>query len=390
MRFTQVLVGAAPGDAITRSALEIDRIVAPAADTSLRARYIDPALAGIATPLDEPDSCGPPSAEDILLLHVSIGEPDVSRWLDERPERLVLLYHNISPAQSFEADDPAFADLLLLGRAELPALAERAVMSLADSEFNAAELRTAGAGDVRVCPLVFDPLALAGTEPDPSTVAHLDGLAPGPVVLFVGQLLPHKRVDWLLEAYFILVTYLIPEARLIIVGPSPLPRYRRRLQAFVDELNLSRSWLAGRVSDPALAAFYGHADVVVTASEHEGFCAPLLEAMAFDVPVVARRFGAVPETLGDAGLLLEPGDSPAVFAEVLAELIADPDRFPGPTGNDPVRAAALRRALIERGRLRIGAIGPAVARATIRRHLADVLPDLGSEEPPDAVSGAQR
>lgn len=368
MQLTQVLVGAAPGDAITRSALEIDRMVAPVASTSLRARYIDPAMAGSISPLDAPHGGPRPSSEDILLLHASIGEPDVSRWLADRPERLVVMYHNISPPQPFEAHDPGFADLLRLGRAELPALAERAVLTMAPSAFSAAELTEMGFADVRVCPLVFDPLALASIEEDPSTVHHLHTVVSGPVVLFVGQLLPHKRVDWLLAAYFILVTYLVPEAHLIVVGAGPLPRYRQALQRYANELNLDRSWLTGRITDAELAAFYRRADVVATASEHEGFCAPLLEAMAFGTPIVARACAAIPEILGDAGVTVAPGDSPAVFAEALAELLADPQAPAGHQG--------LGQALARRGRARLGAIGPDVARATLRHHLGEIVAGL--------------
>ncbi|MDQ6840131.1 MAG: glycosyltransferase [Actinomycetota bacterium] len=363
MRFTQVLVGAAPGDAVTRCALEIDRMVAPVADTAIRARYIDPAVSAVIVPLDAPEHGPPASDDDVVVLHVSIGEPDVSRWLGDRPERLAVVYHNISPAASFEDHDPAFADLLRLGRAELPTLAGRSELTLADSEFNATELRHVGFADVRVCPLVFDPGALDSAGPSTTTVRHLREVTTGPVILFVGQLLPHKRVDWLLQAYFILVTYLLPEAHLIMVGPAPLPGYHRVLQDFANELNLDRAWIAGRVSDADLAAFYRRADVVATASEHEGFCAPLLEAMAFGAPLVARRFAAIPETLGDAGVLVEADDPPAVFAEALFELTSEP-------------GCRLGRTLADRGRQRLQTIGPGPARAILRRNLAELVPGL--------------
>ncbi|MGI8753236.1 MAG: glycosyltransferase [Acidimicrobiales bacterium] len=381
MRFTQVLAGASPGDAITSAALEIDRIVTPVADTSIRARFVEPTLTGIVTPLAAPDDARPPTGDDVILLHVSIGEPDVTSWLEGRPERLVVLYHNIAPPESFETFAPGFADLLRLGRSELPALRDRAVLALAVSEYNADELRSVGFGDVRVCPLVVDPFALVETEPDPFTLQHLREVTTGPVVLFVGQVLPHKRIDWLMEAYFILVTYLIPESHLIVVGSSTLPNYQRILQSFADELNLSRSWLTGRVSAGALAAFYRRADIVVTASEHEGFCVPLLEAMAFDTPVIARRFAAIPETVGDAAVLLDPDDSAGVLAEVLSELVADPNRATGPEPSDPRRTASLRQTLVERGRRRLEVLSADKARTTLRHHLAEVVPGLGDEPP---------
>lgn len=381
MRFTQVLVDASPDDAITSAALEIDRIVTPVADTSIRARFIEPTLTGIVAPLAASDDARPPSGDDVILLHLSIGEPDVTSWLEGRPERLVVLYHNIAPPESFDAHDPGFADLLRLGRSELPALRDRAVMALAVSEYTAAELRSVGFRDVRVCPLVVDPFALVETEPDPFTLQHLREVTTGPVVLFVGQVLPHKRIDWLMEAYFILATYLVPESHLIVVGPSPLPKYQRILQTFADELNLSRSWLTGWANRASLAAFYRRADVVVTASEEEGFCVPLLEAMAFDTPVVARRFATIPETVGDAGILLDPADSAGVLAEVLSELVADPMGATGPEQTDRLRSESLRQTLVERGRRRLESLSADKARVTLRHHLAEVVPGLGDDPP---------
>jgi glycosyltransferase involved in cell wall biosynthesis len=264
----------------------------------------------------------------VLILHHSIGEPALEAWLEERPERLVLVYHNLSPAAMFEPFDPDFAALLELGRRQLERLRSRTDLAIGVSEYNAAELRGLGYSNVRVSPLVFEPRRLLGAEPDPSTTAHLANHVQGPMVLSVGQLLPHKRPDFLIHAFHILSTYLLPEAHLVVVGAARLRPYHRALQAQVDELNLSKVWLTGAVTDSALAAFYRRADVFASTSEHEGFCAPLLEAMAFDLPIVARRVAAIPETLGSpagsgAGLLLEPSDGPAVFAEALAEILAN-------------------------------------------------------------------
>src|SRR4029079_5030446 len=68
--------------------------------------------------------------------------------------------------------------------------------------------------------------------------------------------------------------------------------------------------------------FYRWADVYVSLSEHEGFCVPLVEAMAADVPVLAYGAGAVPETLGGAGVLFEPKDL-ELAAEMLGMLVYD-------------------------------------------------------------------
>ena len=114
----------------------------------------------------------------------------------------------------------------------------------------------------------------------------------------------------------------------------------------------------GRVTDAELAAWYGAASAFATMSEHEGIGIPLLEAMAHDVPVVARSWAAIPETLAGAGLLLPAEAGALLVAEALECVISDeggrkllidgagngwpdstpsrPGRLPTPPGRGPV------------------------------------------------------
>lgn len=355
MQVHQVLVGASPGDAVTNAAFEIRALLRQKGPSEIYARYFDAALAGEVLPLDRYASRpGADVATDVILFHASIGEPEVASFLASRRERLAVLYHNISPAGPYRPYDPAFAELLDQGRQELHDLASRTHLALADSPYNASELEHMGFRDVRVSPLILEP-RLHAVEPHPPLVRYLTSKK-GPLVLFVGQLLPHKRPDLLLEAFHVLATYLVPDARLVVVGAGRIPPYRKALQAFADELNLPAA-LVGSVTDEELAAYYRHADVFVTASEHEGFCVPLVEAMSFDVPIVARAYAAVPETLGDAGVLLPPGDDPLLLAEALATVLTD-DK--------------LRTSLVDRGRRRVQDFSADRARATFLENMAGI------------------
>jgi len=354
MAIHQIVAGAAPGDAVTNTALDFQALLQRVGPSRVYGCHIDPRLAGTVLPLSGFEAGGGP--DDLLVYHLSIGEPEVVDFLLRRPERLVIVYHNIAPAGYYATLDPRFAALLAGGRLELEVLRSRAVLALAVSEYNAGELEAAGYADVRVCPLPVDIGALAEVEPDPATMAELKGLD-GPLVLFVGQLLPHKRVDLLLEAYHVLTTYLRPEAHLVVLGTGRFERYSRALAQLVAELNLSQARLPGWLTLEELAAHYRNAAVFVTMSEHEGVCVPLLEAMSFDVPVIARRFAAIPETMGDAGLLLPADAGPLLVAEAMDELI----------GSEPLRAE-----LIRRGRRQVEGRDAATARATFLRHLASV------------------
>lgn len=353
VRIDQVIIAAAPGDAITTQALEIARLLRARGEPSwIFARYIDPELAGAVLPLDRyPAAAGP---ADALLYHASIGEPVVTSFLQERPEPLAIIYHNMSPAEPFAPYDPGFAGRLMEGRRELASLRPRVHLALAVSAFNAADLAGLGYTDVQVAPLIVDPDRLLTVAPHEETV-RWQAEVPGSTMLFVGQLLPHKQVHVLLEAYHILVTYLLPESNLFLVGAGRLPRYKECLQFFIEEMNLTRSGIIkSPVTDAELAAYYRRADAVVTLSGHEGFCVPLLEAMSFGKPILARAAGAIPETLDGAGLLIGPDDGPGVAAEAMLEILT----------NEPLRAA-----LVQRGKARLEAFRPEAARARLVQQL---------------------
>jgi glycosyltransferase involved in cell wall biosynthesis len=359
MEIHQVVVSASAGDAVTNTALEIRGLLRRIGPSEIFARYLDPALAGEVLPLsDYRGRASAGSADDVLVYHASIGEPAVLSFLLERPERLVLLYHNITPPEYFAAHDPDFAQLLAAGRVELLALRDRVELALGVSPYNARELEAMGFPRVGVSPLVLGIDELCSLPPDPALTADLEERSDGPLVLFVGQLLPHKRPDLLLQAYYVLVSYLLPEAYLMVVGPARSEPYRQALQRLVSELNLDRASIRGQVTPAELAALYRRATLFVTVSEHEGVCVPLLEAMAFDVPVMARAYAAIPETLDGAGLLLPAEDDPLLVAEAMAHLLED---------------EGLRAGLVAAGRRRLQDFDPEVARATFLEHLAGVV-----------------
>jgi len=331
----QILAAASPGDAITNVALEYRDVFRRVAPSDVFARHIAPGAAAHVKPLSE---YGADGTQGLLVYHASIGEPAVSAFLQSRTEPIVLVYHNITPARYFKGLDDTFAELLVLGRYELELLLPRVVLTVAASQFNAAELEAVGYRDVRVIPPVVNPFRLTRTRPDEATLTHLDLDFREPFLLCVGQMLPHKRPDLLVKAMHTASTYLGLQARLLLVGPNRFAPYADAIAAQVRELNLDQVHIVGPVPDDRLAAMFRRATAFVTVSEHEGFCVPLLEALAFDVPVLARACAAIPETLGDGGFLL-PG---RVTAELIAEAI-----------DCIVRDAGLRRDLVARGQRRL-------------------------------------
>jgi hypothetical protein len=154
MRFHQVLVGASPGDAVTHIALAVDDVVGKAMPTTISAHHVDP---GCDPRIRQVHLMERPEPHDLVLYHHSIGEPDVVEWIVRQPARLLVMYHNVTPASYFDGLDSAFARLLRAGRAELGLIAGRSELVLADSTYNADEVRRASPGsNVRVVPPPLD------------------------------------------------------------------------------------------------------------------------------------------------------------------------------------------------------------------------------------------
>jgi glycosyltransferase involved in cell wall biosynthesis len=297
--------------------------------------HIDPRMDGRMRPLASLSA----APRDVLLVHYSAYAPKLRSVLD-LPNRTLLLSHNVTPAQWFWTVEPQVAIQCALGRRQLPDFAARADAVAGVSAFNAAEL-----GSEQVIPILFDPARLgAPAVGDPTGDPHL---------LSVGRLTPHKRQDELIGVLGLLRRHRLPGARLTLVGEPVTDPYLRSLEALAGRLAPGAVTFARGLSTEQLAAAYRSAHVVVSLSEHEGFCIPLLEAFALGTPVVARPSGGVPEVAGDAALLTDDRD-PAVLAELVALAVEDAD---------------LRADLRARGAARVAAYAPDVTAARMRAAL---------------------
>ncbi len=307
-RVHQLLSAAGPYDAVSAQALAWQRVLAERGLTGdVHAVYLDPRAAGPIRPIEQLDA----AADDLLVLHYSAHAPRLRELLDG-PWRLALVHHNITPARYLWHHGAHAAVACALGRRELPRYVEAAYAVAGVSAFNARELEAAGAERAEVVPILLDPerLRARGRAPEKD----------GPLVLMVGRLVPNKRHDLAFESFALLRRELEPRARLLCVG-EPLSKGYREL---VEGLGGEGVTLAGGLSQADLNAAYASADVLLSASEHEGFCVPLLEAFAFGLPVVARPAGGMSEVGADAVLWAgeEPFD-PAVAAELLHAAISD-------------------------------------------------------------------
>ncbi len=251
---------------------------------------------------------------DILLYHVA-GASSMADFLSSRKEAIWIDYHNITPAAFFDGWDNRTAANQHLGRVQLERLASIAELALADSHFNESELIDLGFSATGVLPFLFNPDNFEDSEIDP-TILHGETER----WIFVGRITPNKAQHNLIRSFALYRELFNPNSELFLIGKPSTPRYFDSLAKMIDELGLGDCvFLTKGVSDKELSSYYQSADIFVSLSEHEGFCVPLLEAMHYRLPIVALASSAVPETLADAGVLIERSDplSVAVAANLV-------------------------------------------------------------------------
>lgn len=313
----QFLPNLAHGDAISNEAIYIrDQLRELGFGSEIYVQHIDPKVA---------DECDLFTVErvqdsDAAIYHHSIGT-EITPHLLEFDGPKCLIYHNITPGEFFEAYRPEFAQILYKGRRDLPQLGQHFKISVGVSAFNATELARNRFPSPGVLPLAIDPCKWA-VRPDPAIMEQLqDGRTN---ILFVGRFAPNKKQDDLIVAFSHYLQH-DPDARLILVGkPESEDPYVIHLRDLITHLELTDSvLLPGSIADPQLAAYYRSAHLFWSMSEHEGFCVPLIESMWFDVPILAFKSSAVPETLADAGLMFTAKDDMPALAALAHLLVTD-------------------------------------------------------------------
>lgn len=305
---------------------------------------------------------------------------DLLPLLAERGVRVVFNYHGVTPPRLWGRHN---REAIQRG-ARSRGLVACADAALVHSRFAARELL----GPTRFPPhrvaQLAHPVDAGRLATSPATdLRRRLGLGEKHILLFVGRLAPNKRLPVLVEALARLRARQ-PAVHAVVVGDDG-DVYRAEAdlcRSRAAELGVAeRLHLLGHVSDDELHAAYHAADVFVMPSLHEGFCIPVLEAMASGVPVVAARAAALPETVGSAGLTFIPDDA-ADLARQVARVLDSA------TGAAPAPPRRLRVAVVVE---RYGADFVGGAEASLRRmaealhaegHRVEVFTTAGPAEGP--------
>ena len=315
----QVLATLGYGDAIGNEVLGIQRVLQGAGYTSrIYVQTADPPLEDrvedYRTLIDDS------RPDNILIHHFSLGSR-ASRVAFALPDRMILVYHNITPPRFFLGVRSPIVEQCFSGRRELGAYARRCDLALGDSVFNQSELDALGFPRTGVLPVVPD-FSHLDVTPRGWLAQQFDDDATN--ILFVGRIIPNKRIEDLIRFFHVYRRRYNRASRLLLVGSHDLfDNYRDALAELVQRLGTPDVHLIGHVSNEELTAFYDVADLFLSASEHEGFCVPLIEAFYKRIPVIAFAAAAVPATLDGGGVLYERKDPRHVASLINAVLTDD-------------------------------------------------------------------
>lgn len=258
--------------------------------------------------------------DDIIIYHKSTGT-DLSFKLDRYDCRKIMVYHNITPPDYFRPYSASAAALTEYGYEGINYLKDKVDYCLADSGYNKSELIKIG----YKCPIDVRPILIKFEDykqtPDDGIIRKYTGDGWTNIV-FVGRIAPNKKQENLIRAFYH-YRKINPKSRLILVGSyAGMENYYERLKKYAAALGLEDVIFTGHIKFSEILAYYRAADVFLCMSEHEGFCVPLVEAMFFDVPIIAYDTSAIADTLGGSGILLDNND-PVFAAEVIARLVSD-------------------------------------------------------------------
>lgn len=244
------------------------------------------------------------SSKRIIIYHFAIGSL-LSQFVQHLSNPKILIYHNMTPVQYLYGVDNNSAQAVMEGKEELKRLKDGITLALGDSEYNREELKKDfGFTSTGVLPIIIDFNKFNKNKADEKiTERYRDGTIN---FLFVGKIAPNKCQEDIIKVFYLYQRYFNPDSRLFLVGSTyGMEVYERYLKQLTSRLGLEEKVVfTGHVSPQELIAYYSISHLFLCLSKHEGFCVPLLEGMYFDIPIIAYKAAAVPETLGKAGVLI--------------------------------------------------------------------------------------
>ena len=236
---------------------------------------------------------------NILIYHHSIGHKNHDLIMSFKDKK-ILVYHNITPAHFFPNAKNLF-DACTLGRMQAQSSKNFFVASYTDSDYNTKELLSFGYRQVETIPILkdFHGLDLSSFH---AKISNQNENTYN--ILHVGRIVSNKAQHELINIVYGMLQLGVYDVKLFLVGGISELAYENYLRRLVDNLSLSQNIeFCGKVDDDTLIGYYKNCDLFLTLSNHEGFCIPLVEAMLFDVPVLAYAAGGINTTIPKCSIL---------------------------------------------------------------------------------------
>lgn len=316
----QILPTISYGDAVSNDAINMNKVVLDLGfNGGIYAENIDPKVKDYVKHISK---FRIKSTKDIIIHHFSTGSGVNDYVRSIKDVKKIIRYHNITPEEFFKGYNDVLFNLCKKGREQLNKGYKSYSIALADSEFNKKELDELNYKNILTLPIIlnFDDYSVS---PDSRTILkYNDGKTN---FLFVGRIAPNKKQEDIIKSFYYYKKYIDKDSRLFIVGSyNGMERYYSELLNLVDYLKLKDVFFTGHTSFREIISYYKIASVFLCMSEHEGFCVPILESMYFNVPIIAYNSCAVPETLGDSGILVNKKDY-RIIAETINLVVNNHD-----------------------------------------------------------------
>lgn len=310
MRIIQVLNALDYGDGVCNDALnKYELLKEMGYQTAIYSKFCHPSCMDVWNDISTLD----PKDDDIIIHHFC-NESLVSDYFINSGCRKILIYHNVTPDSFFSSCNSCSTAMEQLKRD-----CGKYDVIAGDSGFNIDCLKKLGiTGRFFVLPIYIDFQKIRNYVPMKNKDYDRKK------IISVGRIVENKRCDALIRVFNEYYKNINCNSELYLIGNyEPYPDYYNSLKEMLITLPCRNNvFFTGKISDEELYAHYSSADLFVIMSEHEGFCIPLLEAMAFGIPVVAKDRCAVGDTMGGAGVLLESADE-VQTAQLIHILLSD-------------------------------------------------------------------
>lgn len=261
--------------------------------------------------------------DDMVIYHFAAADMNIG-LLRRLKCKKILRYHNVTPPEFFEPYDEVATEITSVGLKQIEENRDIFDCGLIVSDYNVKDLRKMG----YTCPMEVAPILIPfedyAKEPDSEVIEkYSDGITN---ILFVGRGAPNKRIEDVIRAFKEYKENYDKQARLFLVGNyDEEGAYTKCIRNMIAEEEVEDVIFSGHISFASILAYYKIADVFLCMSEHEGFGVPLVEAMYFDVPIVAYNATAVPDTLGNAGIIIYNKEWEKIAAQI-SEIVTNKEK----------------------------------------------------------------